>query len=861
MLLFAFALAATGLPAPTPASSAAAVTSALTFAAAPRPFQAPTIDGRLDEELWKTAPAITDFRQAEPNQGADATEPSFVRVAVDDEALYVAADLRDRNPALIGTRLARRDRWVPADSFIIYLDPQRDRVSGVYFGVSAAGTQYDGTLSNDDWRDDTWDGVWQSAVALGKDGWSLEMRIPLSQLRFDGSGGRRWGINFERYIERKKEQTNLAYRPRTESGFVSRFPELAGVEAVSPPPRIEAVPYLSVSGKWLEREAGDPFADRGPSPARAGFDVKVGLTGNLTLDGTILPDFGQVEVDPAVINLSDVETFYPEKRPFFIEGAAVFNEFGSGGVSSQNNFDWPHLQLFYSRRIGRAPQGELPDEVDFNETPAAAEILCATKLSGKINAWSLGALAAVTGSAEAAISKGGMERAILVEPLTSYGATRALRTFQNGRHGLGMLATVVARDLDDPGLAAQLSKTALVAGLDGWTQIGRDRTWALGAWGSASRIDGTRESITAAQRSSVRYYQRPLANHLGVDETRTSLSGFAGRLVLNKQRGNVLLHSAVGAISPGYEVNDIGFLGSTDRINAHAFTGYQWTEPNQLLRRSLLMTAIFGNWDFGGTNLTKGYWAGANFTFANYWSAVLRYLHFGEATSTRRTRGGPPTLAPAGQVYFVEGSTDWDKPLRANVNFEINRFDHDADRSWSVGGELSALIADRLRLSVQPRFQRGRSVAQYLETEDDPTATATFGQRYLFGDLYQRTLSANLRATLIFTPKLSFELFMQPLAAALHYRSVNQLAAPYTFTFLPTGRDPADYSEHVVSLRGSAVLRWEFRPGSTLYLVWNGNQAEEGPGARFDLPSRLRSVGRLAPNHVFMAKLTYWWGL
>jgi hypothetical protein len=841
------------------ASPAGVLLAPKAVAAATAPFAAPIIDGRLDDDLWRTARPITDFVQDEPSEGAAPTEPTEVMVAVDAHAVYIGARLGDASPELIRARLARRDEEVSSDYFLVFLDPHHDHRSGVYFGVNAAGTQYDGTMSNDDWNDDSWDGVWESGVQLDKHGWTLEMRIPLSQLRFDGRAGRRWGINFERVIDRKKEHVMLFITPRAQSGFVSRFPDLVGVETLAAPARVEVTPYVSLAGAYRKRELGDPYADSRQQRLRAGLDLKVGLGGHLTLDGTIFPDFGQVEVDPAVINLSDVETFYPEKRPFFIEGASIFNDFGVGGATDYWGIDWPHHQLFYSRRIGRAPQGELPDDVDFKAVPDAADILGAAKLSGKVGDWSLGSLAALTSAEQARISMDGVERTVPVEPLTGYGLLRAQRTLRGGRHGVGLLGTMVARDLSDPALRAQLSRTGAVAGLDGWITLDPERVWVMNVWGSYSRITGTAERITAAQQSSLRYFQRPLASHLGVDPTRTSLDGYTVRTSINKQSGRILANAAAGMISPGYEINDLGFLGTTDRINAHVGGGYRWPDPGRVLRNAVTLAAVFSDWDFSGARTGGGAFLKAQGKLRNYWNVWSQATLFPESIDTRRTRGGPAMLNPRGASGNLGWESDSGRPVSGGMNAGFDRGAHRSANDWWVGGFVSARIADRASLSLEPSYNRGRTFRQYLETEDDPSATATFGKRYLFGDLDQRTVSANLRASFIFTPRLSFQLFAQPLVSSLRYASVNSLAAPYTFLFERTQRDPGEFSKSVVSLRGSAVLRWEYLPGSTLYLVWNGNQGEEIPDTRFDFGGRVSGIGRLEPNHVFMAKLTYWW--
>ena len=476
------------------------------------------VDGQLTEAVWAGATPIGRLTQSDPTEGAAPTERTEVKVAFDDVALYVGARLYDTKPQGIQSRLARRDRWVSADRFTVFLDPHRDRRSGVYFGVNAAGTQYDGTLMNDDWRDDSWDGVWESWVARDNQGWTVEMRIPFSQLRFRDGARTGWGINFERIIARNNEHNLLAYTPRRGSGFVSRFPELQDLGTIRQPTRIELSPYASFR---LDNPgaAGDPFRPGWGTTPRVGADLKLGIGSHLTLDGTVYPDFGQVEVDPAVVNLSDREVFFPERRPFFIEGANLFTGFGTGGSRNFWGFNWPGPDLVYSRRIGRTPQGELPDN-DYEEVPQATDILGAAKLTGKLGSWNVGTLHAFTRREHARYSIAGVETRAEVEPLTYYSATRVQNEINGGRQGLGLISTVVARDFQGDTLRSELNRTGAVLGLDGWTFLDASKVWVITGWAAASRVTGSPARLVSLQENSVHYFQRPDATHVRVDPDR-----------------------------------------------------------------------------------------------------------------------------------------------------------------------------------------------------------------------------------------------------------------------------------------------------------------------------------------------------
>jgi hypothetical protein len=442
----------------------------------PRPV---VIDGVLADPIWASAQRVSTFLQRDPVEGVAPTESTVVWVAYDDAALYVAARMYDAHPDSIVARLGRRDANTNSDRFVLYLDTYHDHRSGFYFSIDAAGTLWDGTLMNDDWDDNSWDGVWEGRTRIDSLGWTAELRIPYSQLRFLKADHYVWGINLRRTISRKNENDYLVYTPKNSSGFVSRFPELAGIDGVTPPARLEVLPYVTNKAEFAPHAAGDPFFDGSRYTPTIGADLKVGLGSNLTLDATVNPDFGQVEVDPAVVNLSDVETFFNEKRPFFVEGASIF-DFGQGGTNNNWGFNWGNPQFFYSRRIGRAPQGGLPGDAAYSDVPSGTHILGALKLTGKaFNSWNVGAISALTARETADImDTTGARFRTTVEPLTYYGVYRLQKEFHDGRQGVGLLSTVAARHFDDTTLVNQLNSSSLAFGVDGWTALDHSKTWA-----------------------------------------------------------------------------------------------------------------------------------------------------------------------------------------------------------------------------------------------------------------------------------------------------------------------------------------------------------------------------------------------
>jgi hypothetical protein len=849
---------------------------------AARLAQAIVIDGDLSDAAWQGAQTIAGFTQREPNEGKPASQQTTVRVAFDDDALYISAQLHDTAPDSVVSALARRDRFISSDRFTLFLDPYHDRRTGFFFGINAAGTLYDGTLYNDDWDDDTWDGVWEGQARRTSDGWAVEMRIPYSQLRFAASDRQTWGVNFKRDIARNNERSYLVVTPSSSSGFVSRFADLVGLDGIKPPARLEVLPYVTSRTEFLDHAEGDPFHNARVLPG-AGADVKFGLGGNLTLDGTINPDFGQVEVDPAVVNLSDVEVFFEEKRPFFIEGANIFN-FGQGGANNFWGFNSSVPDFLYTRRIGRAPQGGLsmPDGA-FADVPSGTHILGAAKLSGKIGNWSVGTLSALTKREYARIDAGGLRSRAEVEPMTYYGTARALKEFGEGWQGLGLISTAAIRSFGDGGLRNDMNSAGFALGMDGWSFLDRDKTWVVTGWTGLSHVRGSTDRITALQRNSVHYFQRPDAGHVEVDPDATSLSGLAGRFSLNKQKGRLYTNTALGFVDPNFDVNDLGFQSRSDVINAHQVVGYRWNTPTSMYRRLSVNASHFRSWDFQGNPIATGYWSNFNGQLRNFYSFYMGGTLNPTTVSNRRTRGGPLMLNPRGGEFSGGIDSDDRHPVFFGVGGYGGRYQAASDRSWGVNAYVEWKPMQQLSLRLSPALDRNVTSAQYVSSFDDPTASATFGQRYVFAALDQTTLSSSVRLNWIFSPKLSLEVYAQPLVSSGEYTDFKELARPKSFEFNrygeggstfdaatgvadPDGPDGAaaplaignpDFT--FASLRGNAVLRWEYLPGSTLFLVWTQSRQDNEEIGDFRAGHSLGRVFTAKADNILMVKLSYWW--
>lgn len=840
------------------------------------------VDGLLSEPVWQTAPAVTGLLQLNPNEGAPSTEQSFIRVAYDDDAIYVGADLRDSAPDSIVARLSRRDITSNEDFFAFGVDSYHDHRSGYFFGLSAGGTIMDGILYNDDWSDDTWDGVWEGRVSKNSKGWTAEMRVPFSQLRFQKQDRHVWGINFRRDISRKNEETYLVYMPKASCGFVSRFPHLIGIENINPGKHVEVLPYARAKAEYTHPDQEDPFHDGSAYSPDAGVDLKVGLSNNLTLDMTMNPDFGQVEVDPAVVNLSDVETYFDEKRPFFIEGANIF-QFGQGGARNYWNFNWSSPNFFYSRRIGRSPQGELPDN-DYSDMPEGVHILGAAKVSGKLPGnWNVGTIHALTSKEFGKYSSNGKKFKSEVEPMTYYGIFRAQKEINDARQGIGMLSTVTARHFDDQSLRQDINDNALTFGLDGWTFLDTSKTWVFAGWAGASRVSGIRERILDLQTNSQHYFQRPDAKEVRLDSSATELSGFAGRMVFNKQKGNILFNSALGFLSPGFDINDVGFLNRADLINGHVGGGYYWDKPGKVFRWADIVGAVFQSYDFDWNSTWKGIYLLWESQFLNYMLFSADVAYNPETVNKYRTRGGPLSLNHEGfQVDFLFQS-DNRKPWVLNLNYG-KYFSTPTDQYEQIGASLEWKPRSNLSVSVGPSLWQLNEFAQWIDAFDDPTAVKTYGKRYVFGEMDQTEISANIRLNLTFTPSLSLQLYLQPLISHGDYEHFKELARPKSYAFniysdeqiirsngeFEIDPDASGSAQsfsfdnpdfNYKSLRGNAVLRWEYKPGSTLYLVWTQNRWNDEYEEPFSFRRSGKQLLNTKPDNIFMIKATYWWSL
>lgn len=820
---------------------------------------APTIDGRLDEPVWKAADVAGNFRQIEPTEGAPASERTEVRVLYDNTSLYVGVRLYDSEPGKIVKRFSRRDDDPDADKFTFYVDALHDRLTGAAFEVSAAGAQRDVIISNDTNRDGSWDAVWDAVVSIDNEGWSAELRIPLSQLRFLKSERQTWGFNVERFIYRKSERDWFELVPRAESGLASRMANLMDIDGIEPRRTFEIVPYTVGRSEFIKPQMpGNPFNDGSRFFGAAGFDLKYALKPNIILNATVNPDFGQVEVDPAVVNLGPFETFFDEKRPFFTEGAQIFSNFGYLGANSRNGFNRSEPDLIHTRRIGRSPQGFASGE--FIDTPSSTTILGAAKLTGKTESnWSFGVLEAVTGREHVRSSTAGERSEAEVEPLTNYFAGRLLKELGEGRSGLGALLTSVNRESRDPALKDLLPGRANVAGVDGYHFLDSDREWVVNGRMVVSDLSGSASAIERLQLEPQRYFQRTETPQVTFDPSRMSLRGWNGDINLNRNQGSWNVNAALWAVSPGFDSSDLGFHFDGDKWGEHVAFSWRQIQPDRLSRNRDLMVAKFYVWDFGNVTIGDGVMGFGNMTFLNYWETGGSIGFFRKVQDNRLTRGGPPSIEPGSKSAFMYLNSDFRKKI-------VLHFDGSRDQNDSGGGSgrgafsVEWKVSPAINLSTGPTYSHSVNVAQYVTTEDDPSAAATHGKRYVFARLQQKDLSLDTRVNVLFTPKMSLQVFMQPLVVVADYMDFKSLAQPKAFDFNPYPNAAFDQDFNFKSLRLNAIFRWEWRLGSTFYVAWTQQRQD------FSNPGQLqfgRDLGRVftgPADNVFLIKISRWFG-
>jgi len=839
----------------------------------------PHIDGVLDDPAWAQAPVIADFVQKVPVEGASPSVATEVRILYDDHGLYIGARLRRPDPNAIRTSITRRDGDSDAEVFTISLDPYLDRRTAYSFSISSGGVRgdaYHSQDSEDSGREAQYDPVWDARARIDGDGWTAEMHIPFSQLRFNAATEQTWGLELTRAIPDKNERVQWILIPVSAAGFSSHFGHLEGIAGIPRARRLELMPY--VAGDLTYRANVDPkypFDDR--VGGRAGGDLKYGLGPNLTLDATINPDFGQVEADPADVNLTAFETVFDERRPFFIEGDELLTGRGQSFIGRPS---W-----FYSRRIGASPRGVASG--DFVDSPANTTILAATKVTGRLaSGLSIGALAALTPReyAHTFDTTGSVRDKVAVEPPSSFGVLRLQQEFGTRQSNVGASLTHVHRWLDDRGGLQQLLPSSAVAGGVDWRLRYMEGMYEITGWLGGSKVDGDAAAMALLQRGSAHYFQRPDQDHISFDSSRTSMRGGTGSIRFDKNAGRFTLAGAqISFRSPGFEINDAGQMRSGDDIDYNADFQLRDTKPNQYVRYYQFGTSVQGGLNYGGIQQYLRFSESFQFTFHSFWRLTGGAQVQRRSLSDDLTRGGPLMGTPKAYVLTTQVTSrpNVSRTWTARTQYFDDEF---GGWRWDLSAGVAIRPASRWQASVDPTYSHAVDSRQYVGTRTDGSAE-TYGGRYIFGYIERSTLSARFRLNYALTPNFTVEAYAEPFAASGRYFDFGELPAPRSRALriygasgtgttiekdengVSTVTDGAttftipqlDFNR--LSFRSNLVLRWEWLPGSTAFLIWQQSREGQTPNGELIGPGDVWHSTKVPGDNIFVVKISYWLGI
>jgi Domain of unknown function (DUF5916)/Carbohydrate family 9 binding domain-like len=815
-----FALQAPASPPPSPAPASSATTTVAHRATTP-----PVIDGKDNDEVWRRAAVIKDFRQFQPTEDADPSFPTEAKVAYDDHNFYVFVRAFDSHPDSIKKLLARRDVRICCDQIKIVIDSYHDRRTGFEFAVNPGGVKRDYAMYGDDQQeDDAWDGVWEVATQVDSLGWTAEFRIPLSQLRYPHAPSNVFGFAIWRDIDRHKgERVGWPLYRVSRRGFVSQLGDVVGLNGLAAPRRLEIAPYAVAKNLPAAGFERDQKFD-------GGADIKYGITSNITVDATVNPDFGQVEADPSVVNLTSFETFYQERRPFFVEGTGIFNFSVNCNIVNCSGEG-----LFYSRRIGHDP----------------TRILGAAKITGRLpGGLTIGAVDGITQRAT--------QSGVTVEPFTNYGVLRLSQDYRNGQSGIGFMGTAVNRNAD-PATASFLRNQAYVGAVD-FRHRFHGGAYEVSGSLDYSTVSGSPAAIARTQRNSTHNYQRP-DDDVAFDSTRTSLSGHAEELLLTRRNGFIQFQTSYMRRSPGFEINDLGILFRSDQQGWNTWGSLNWQKPNKLFQRAFWN---FNWWQFWttGDGLPTDRAANTNFhgQFKNQWWVHVGGTvgNLGQIFCDRCARGGPALRSD--QYIAPWFGLQYDQRAAIVPQVFLNHFKGDGGRSRStnVSPSVDLRVSSRFRGSVGYSTSHNISDAQDVSPVTDGTGT-----HYLFAHLDQRTTSMSVRVDFTATPTLTVQVYASPFVSKGTWSNLREVSATpradrYDDRFQPfAGPGPGDFN--IKFFNSNFVVRWEYKPGSTLFLVWNQGRDDFEPtqGTR-SVTGDFDKLFRAYPRNTFLIKASYW---
>ena len=831
----------------------------------------PKIDGKLNDEAWKQAKFVSDFLQKEPNEGAPPHDKTRVGFLYDGDALYIGAQMYSENPDAIRALVTRRDKEGSSEQLVVSLDTFYDRRTAYSFGVTAAGVRLDYYHPEDDTdpeeRDNSFDPVWEAKVTRDSTGWMAEIRIPFSQLRFNNREVQVWGVNLNRRIPARNEDIFWVVIPKNKAGWASRFGDLVGIKGIRPSRRIEMFPYAAGNSTFAsDVDANNPFDEAYDTAARMGGELRMGLGPNVTLEATVNPDFGQVEADPAEVNLSQFETIFEERRPFFTEGIQYL-----GGTRSD---------YFYTRRVGAPPHGSVSS--NYVDIPENTTILGAAKATGRLaSGLSIGAMSALTGRefASAFDTSTDSINEVEVEPLTAFNVARLQKEFGDSGSTAGVMFSAVNRDVSRGSPLAEILTRQAYAGGGEWDVRFDDGTYRFTGGVGFSFIEGAPDAIERAQRSRIHYFQRPDATHVSFDPTRTAFPGYMGQAEFEKRSGRHWLGEIhISAESPGFNSNNAALQFSSDNVRLLSTLRYRETTPGTLYHRYEIGSRLYNRWNFDGVRQFTGSQNWFDVTLPNFTRLYFEVEGWPRASRDESTRGGPLMGSGAGldvdlKLFSSPASrTSWLVDTSYTVD-ELGRWD------IAVIGQVAFRPSDRWEFSVNPTYSQETYPRQYI-TELEGGREVTFGKRYIFSFVDRSTLSTQFRLNYALTPDLSLEIYAEPFAASGRFYNFGELLAPESRELRTYGEDGTTIvrSENgeltvtdgadrftlpnrdfnVRSFRSNVVFRWEWRLGSTLFLVWQQDRsASEAHGDLVRLPNLWGALTAGGDNFIAL-KLSYW---
>ncbi len=847
-----------------------------TYSAERIPGGRPDIDGEINDPVWQNGSWDGDFIQFEPYNGIPAVCKTEFKLFYDNDNIFIAVKAFDTDPDEVVARTSRRDAW-EGDLIEIHFDSYMDSRTSFVFSVNAAGSIGDNIISDDGKEKDlNWDPVWEGDAERFENGWTAEMRIPFSQLRFDGKGEQVWGFQIVRWVHRTQEFTTWQPVTKDEPGWVSPFGRLRGINGIEPSKRIEIIPYTVDKYSDLRSEKDNPLYSGDKNSVLAGLDGKIGLTNDFNLDLTINPDFGQVEADPSEINLTAFESFFPEKRQFFAEGTSIFN------FPAQ---DYWLDKLFHSRRIGKAPS-YLPQtgQGEYIRIPETTSILGAAKLSGKTKSGlSIGLLESVTSRESADYHSGDTVTKIDVEPMTNFFTGRIQKDYNNGNMTIGGIATAVNRNIRKEHLDF-LTKSAYTAGFD-LMKMWNDKEYSFIFRNYGSRISGSKEAISAAQRSSMRYFQRPDAQHVEYDPDRTSLSGYGGSIALEKlKKGHWSGKLFVIWRSPGLELNDIGYLKMSDFRMYSVYVNYREWEPESIYNNYNIGLNLWYSTTFGNEKQLNGGRASSFTQFKNFWSLSTALFYEGEEFNPGILRGGSALLRPAHWGTNLSISSDIRKNLVFNINYDRTIGNYNYRDNTNYSGGITWNPNRTIYFSFEPAYQKSYYELQYLNS-----FTVNSSDRYLLGTINRETFYLTTRFYYNITPNLTVQYYGMPFIGSGDYSGFKYAddlkSSDYEKRFHLYSPDEINYDDlrgiytvdedddnvtdyefanpdfNFFQLRSNLVVRWEYSPGSTLYLVWTQNRTGGGHTGIFRLRDGFEDLFGLESDNVFLVKVSKWFSL